>query len=198
MIAGTLLVIALAGCATGTASAPAQSSTPAAPSASPAASAGPSAEPAIVGEWVGIHDCQRIVTILTDAGLDEFLGDAVYGNALVPGVDPGTATLKDPSKPCEGAVERQHSHFFTAAGTFGSKDFNGETVDGGTYTLVGDDGIVINGSRFKYEITGDELALEPEPVDISGCTTKECRFGATWVLMVAMPGTTWTRGRIGS
>ena len=43
---------------------------------------------------------------------------------------------------------------------------------------------------------GDELTFQPPNVDISGCTTKECRFTATWVLMVAMPGTTWTRGEI--
>ncbi len=194
------IAIALAGCGGGAASTAAPSNVapsnaaPASPSQS--AEASPSAAAAIVGEWVGIHDCARIVTILADAGLDEFLADAVYGNGLIPGVDPGTATLKDPSKPCDGAVERQHSHFFTADGEFGSRDFDGNRVDDGTYTLEGIDGIVINGKRFTYEIQGDELTLEPEPVDISTCTTKECRFEATWVLMVAMPGTTWTRGEI--
>ena len=193
--------LVLSGCSIGVVSTPALSSTPAPPSPSassaPApASASLSAAPAIVGEWVGIHDCERIVTMLADAGLDEFLADAVYGNGLIPGVDPSTATLKDPSKPCDGAVERQHSHFFTAAGEFGSKDFHGQQVDDGRYTLEGEDVIVINGERFKFAIDGDELSLEPEPVDISGCTAKECRFVATWVLMVAMPGTTWTRGEI--
>jgi hypothetical protein len=199
------LAIALAGCGGGAASSVAPSSVApssvapsgGAPSSpSPSAEASPSAAAAIVGEWVGVHDCARIVAILADAGLDEFLADAVYGNGLIPGVDPGTATLKDPSKPCDGAVERQHSHFFTADGEFGSRDFDGNRVDDGTYTLEGDDSIVISGKRFTYEIQGNELSLEPEPVDISACTTKECRFGATWVLMVAMPGTTWTRGEI--
>ncbi len=132
--------------------------------------------------------------MLTAAGLDEFLADAVYGNGLAPG-DPNSV-VADPTTVCEGAVERQHSHFFTADGAFGSKDFHGERVDDGTYTLEGEDGLVINGGRFKYEINGDELSLEPEPVDISTCTTKECRFQAAWVLMVALPGTTWTRGEI--
>ena len=118
-------------------------------SPSPSAEASPSAANAIVGEWVGVHDCERIVAMLGDAGLDEFLGDAVYGNELIPGVDPSTATLKDPSKPCDGAVERQHSHFFTAAGEFGSKDFRGQRVDDGTYTLEGEDGLVINGSALQ-------------------------------------------------
>lgn len=156
-------------------------------------SAAPSeAIPAIVGEWVGVHDCQRIVTMLTGAELLEFLADPL--EQLVPG-DPNVAAA-DPTTACDGAVQRQHSHFFTADGGFGSKDFAGQRVDDGTYTLEGEDGLVINGQRFTYRIDGDELSLEPEPVDISACTTKECRFMATWVLMVAMPGTTWKRGEI--
>ena len=130
--------------------------------------------------------------MLREAGLEEYVLESVYGNGLVPGVTSEDG-LKDPEHPCDGAVERKHSHFFTADGAFGSKDFDGQQVDDGTYTLEGDEGIVINGMRFRYEIDGDELSLEPEPVDISACTTKECRFGAAWVLMVALPGATWTR-----
>jgi hypothetical protein len=188
LLTGAVLIVAAC------AATPAPTATPTiAATASPSASA---ALPAIVGEWVATHDCLRIFRILTDAGLEEFLGDAIYGNELVPGVDPSTTTLKDPSKPCEGAVQREHSHFFLADGRFGSKDYNGDFVDSGMYTLEGHDIVVINDQRFRYRIDGDELTLEPPAVDISGCTDKECRFMATWVLMVAMPGTTWTRGRI--
>jgi hypothetical protein len=195
------LSIVATGCSGSTASAPAASpSTPVSPTvASPpatAATASPT-QPAIVGEWVGVHDCERIVSMLRESGLDEFLADAVYGNGLAAG-DPAASGLKDPAHPCDGAVQRQHSHFFTASGEFGSKDFHGQRVDEGTYTLEGTDVIVINGKRFKYSIAGDKLSLEPEPVDISACTTKECRFDATWVLMVAMPGMTWKRGEIKS
>ena len=195
------LSISMAACSGSAASAPVASPTTAAsPSAAASAEAPASASTAagqtsIVGEWVGVHDCERIVSMLRGAKLDEFLPDAIYGNGLVAG-DPQATALADPKYPCEGAVQRKHSHFFTASGEFGSKDFNGERVDDGTYTLEGEDGLVINGSRFKYEIHGDELSLEPEPVDISGCTTRECRFPATWVLMVAMPGMTWKRGTI--
>jgi hypothetical protein len=187
--------IVMAACSGSTASAPVVSPTT---YASPSAEASASAEaspPSIVGEWVGVHDCERIVALLRGAKLEEFLPDAIYGNGLVAG-DPQASALTDPEHPCEGAAQRKHSHFFTASGEFGSKDFNGQRVDDGTYTLEGEDGLVINGSRFKYEIHGDELSLEPEPVDISGCTTRECRFPATWVLMVAMPGMTWMRGTI--
>jgi hypothetical protein len=162
---------------------PVQSSSPSSPA------------PAIVGEWVGTHDCERILAILRAAGLDEFVADAVYGNGLVPGASP-EADLDDPAHPCAGAVPRAHSHVFTADGRFTSRDFNGQQVDDGTYVVQGDDIVVINRVPFGFRVVGDELTLVPKPVDISACTTKECRFTATWVLMVAMPGTSWTMGTI--
>jgi hypothetical protein len=205
-----LSAVAFGGCASGSSpsisagtAAPAAESSIAAPpttGSTPAASPAPAPPAAsgaagIVGEWVGIHDCERIVSTLQAAGLDEFALEAVYGNGLVPGAT-SEADLQDPAHPCIGAVPRQHSHFFTADGAFGSKDFNGQPVDDGTYEIQGDDVIVINDLPFRFHIDGDELTLEPQPVDISACTTKECRFAATWVLMVAMPGTTWKRGTI--
>ena len=196
-------IAVVVGCSTGSApgapssvvsaSPPALASSSAAPSETPASPA--ASQAAIVGEWVGTQDCERIVAMLRKAGRDESLVDAIYGNELVPGMT-GAAAIKDPAHPCAGAILRQHSHYFTASGAFGSKDFRGKQVDDGTYKLQGTDVIVIDDSRFHYRIEGDELSLEPEPVDISACTTQECRFGATWVLMVAMPGTTWKRGTI--
>lgn len=194
MVGLAAIAIATAGCSA--ASPPVGAESPAGiPETAPPTASASAQTPAIVGEWVGVHDCARIVPILREAGLEEFVLESVYGNGLVPGVTSEDG-LKDPENPCDGAVERKHSHFFTADGRFGSKDFDGQQVDDGTYTLEGDEGIVINGMQFRYEIDGDELSLEPEPVDISACTTKECRFGAAWVLMVAMPGMTWTRGEI--
>jgi hypothetical protein len=114
-----IVVMAIAGCATGASSPVATVSPPSTVSTTPETASPSTSKPAIVGEWVGIHDCERIVAMLGEAGLDEFLADAVYGNELIPGVDPGTTTLKDPTGPCNGAVERQHSHFFTASARWG-------------------------------------------------------------------------------
>ena len=61
--------------------------------------------PAIVGEWVGTHDCERIVSMLKDAGLDDYIAEQVNGNGLVPGVD-AQSDLLDPSSPCAEAVPR--------------------------------------------------------------------------------------------
>ena len=160
----------------------------------PASPTGPLAHP-IVGEWVGLHDCQRIVSMLKEAGLDEYVAGAVNGNGLIPGVDAESDTL-DPSAPCAEAVSRAHSHFFAADGSFGSKDFLGQQVDDGGWRLEGDDVVVINGTPFRFQIEGDELSLEPPTVDVSSCGAPDCGFLATWVRMVAMPGTTWTRGTI--
>jgi hypothetical protein len=193
------LAIVLGGCGAG--ATPSSSASDAPPSPSESATRSPAAsastpEPsthAIVGEWLGVHDCERIVSMLTDAGLDEFVLEQIYGNGLVPGVD-SESDLEDPSQPCKNAVPRAHSHFFTADGFFGSRDFNGEQVDDGGYRFEGTDTVVINGTPFRFQVDGDELTLEPPFIDISSCTIKDCRFPAAWALMVAMPGTTWTRG----
>ena len=176
----------------------AATTSPAMSSMSPAAvTSKPSAKDAatIVGEWAAHHDCAQIKAMLEAAGLEEFVAESIFGNNLVPGVT-SEAEAPDPSNLCEGAVEREHSHFFTADGRFGSRDHNGNQVDDGRYELVGDDTVVINDrTAFRYTIDGDQLTLTPPEVDISDCTTKECRFAKAWVLMVAMPGSTWTRVR---
>ena len=52
-------------------------------SPSPSIAESPGA-PSIVGEWVGVHDCERIVTLLHEAGLDDFVAEQVF--ELVPGL----------------------------------------------------------------------------------------------------------------
>ena len=147
---------------------------------------------AIVGEWVVQQDCAKIVALLEGAGLAEFVLESTVGNGLVPGItDP--ADVADPENPCDGAVLREHSHFFTAGGLFGSRDYDRQQVDDGRYHLVGNDILVINDRTFHYQIADDSMTLAPDPVDISACTTKMCRFEAAWVLMVALPGSTFTR-----
>ena len=196
-----VLAVIVAACSGAAASAPPSSapsiaaSIPSTRPSSPPTSSGPPAagsNAAIVGEWVGVHDCDHIVSMLKAAKLDEFVLESVVGNGLIPGVDT-PAQIKDPSHPCIGAVQQRHSHFFTRAGQFGSKDFHASQVDDGTWKIEGDK-LVIGDQPFGFEIAGDELTLTPPKVDISKCADKECRFKAAWVLMVAMPGQTWTRG----
>src|SRR4029078_2088950 len=127
------------------------------PSSSTSGAAPPGeATTGIVGEWVGTHDCRRIVKILFEAGLNEFLADAIYGNGLVPGMDPNTKTVEDPRYVCDDAVQRAHSHFFTADGQFGSKDFAGQQVDEGAYRLEGEDMEGLYHSTFHHSRHGRE------------------------------------------
>ena len=60
---------------------------------------------------------------------------------------------------------------------------------------MGDDIVVINRETFHYRIDGDSLYLTPDPVEMSDCTTRMCRFLPVWVLTVAMPGMPWVRAR---
>jgi hypothetical protein len=143
----------------------------------------------IVGEWLGLHDCEQIVPMLREGGLEEFVAESVIGNGLVPGVtDPADFDVDDP---CADAVPRSHSHFFTDTGAFGSRDHDGNQVDDGSYTVDGDT-VTINGITFGFAVAGDALTLVPGEPE-SDCTTQECRFGNAWRLMVSLPGTTWIR-----
>ena len=180
------LVLAIAACQP-------SASTPSARSDSPPSTAASADAQSLVGEWVGVHDCERIVTLLRDAGHDEFIAEQVF--ELVPGLG-SPEDLEGRADICEGAEQHEHSHFFTADGMFGSRDHRGQQVDEGTYELVGDDVVVINRETFHYRIDGDSLYLTPDPVDTSDCTSRMCRFEPVWVLTVAMPGMPWERGSI--
>lgn len=145
----------------------------------------------IIGEWVAIQECEEIASMLTGAGFDEFIAAQVY--EFLPGAT--SPEDVDPQRPCEGAEPRKHSHFFTAGGKFGSKDYAARQVDDGTYAIRGST-LFINGASFAFDVRRTTLTLQPAPIDVSSCITTECRFQGAWVLMVSMPGTQWVRGVI--
>jgi len=151
-------------------------------SAQPGASAPVAGTGELVGEWLGVLDCARIVEALRGAGFDEgVVLESVVGNGLVPGAS-SADDLADPADPCADSVPREHGHFFTADGAFGSTDHNGQQVDDGTYEIVGPETVRINGTEFGYSVSGDTLSLvslAPE-----GCLTFEC----SWSILVAMAG----------
>ena len=148
------------------------------------------APPAIVGTWVGMHNCERIMAIMTAGGMPEqgLLNVAESGTLVgVTTVD----QINDPEHPCEGAVDQRHSHFFTADGLFGSRDMHDVQVDDGRWKLVDGDTFTINGTAFDYEVHGDELRMEA--VDVGSCPSPDQWCPEAWKLMVAMPGMVWTR-----
>ena len=163
----------------------AASSTP-----TPAVRPTPTAPPHLVGMWLGFHNCDRIVDILTAAGMPE----QALMNAAESGTIPGVATIDDiadPENPCVGAIDMRHWHFFTANGEFGSLDMNRQRVDDGRWTLVDADTLAINGTRFDFEVDGDELRMQP--VDVGTCPVNGEWCPEAWKLMVVMPGMAWTR-----
>jgi hypothetical protein len=154
-------------------------------SASPSASTAPAST--LVGEWQRLQKCSELEDVMTKAGLRDALPEFVAGDGFIPGVTK-VSEIKDPAHPCVGAVDRKHSHFFTADGEFGSRDAIGRQVDDGTYELVGD-AFVINGVTFHYVITDhDTLSISPDtPKCAPSC------FEAGWSIAVAYPGYTWHR-----
>jgi hypothetical protein len=160
----------------------------------PTAAAGSGSSAAVVGEWVGVLDCARIVSALKDAKLDASINEAIVSRGLIPDVAAGGAP-KDPAHPCAGAVQQRSSLFFTRTGAFGSKDARGFQVDTGIWQMKGDR-LVINDQSFGFDVKGDALTLTPPKVDSATCTTRDCRTTAAWALLVAMPGMTWARGSI--
>jgi hypothetical protein len=144
----------------------------------------PRVEP-LVATWERVTRCEELVSALKQAGLEDWVLESVAGNGFIPG-------YPDPAHPCEGAVPRVHSHFFTRDGEFGSLDWKGEQVDDGTYKIVDGDTFVVSKEfpdvTFNYTIQGDTIMFDPVITDCSpGC------FEAAWSVTVAYPGETWDR-----
>ena len=161
------------------------STSPSAVVATPSPQTSPSAAPSLidsplVGEWVGVYDCEALADALASAGQGEVVAEIITGSGLVPGAS-SPDDLADPSNPCQDVIAVEHGHFFTADGRFGSRDAEGNQVDDGTYEIVDDDTVLINGTEFGYEVAGDELTLES---DTESCVDDECIYS----VMVAMGG----------
>jgi hypothetical protein len=148
---------------------------------------------ALVGRWERVTTCQDLVSALTKAGLRTTAPTMLAGNGLVAGTP---RQLARKVNICKGAVPRRHSHFFTAAGMFGSIDYNGKQVDDGTYRLLDSRTVRINDGTFHFRISGRELRLEPviSAVARRKALAPPLQFStAGWQVAVAFPGHAWKR-----
>jgi hypothetical protein len=147
----------------------------------------------LVGRWERVTTCQELVRALTKAGLRKTAPAMLAGNGFVPGTP---LQLAARTNICKGAVAQRHSHFFTAAGQFGSVDYNGQQVDDGSYRLLDARTVRINDGKFHFQIAGRELRLEPV---ISTAARRKAladplQFStAGWQVAVAFPGHAWKR-----
>ena len=150
------------------------------------------AQPPLVGTWRRLTTCSELSTALRRAGQSKWVLEFIAGNRFIPGVVRADQ-IKDPLKPCKGAVPRRHSHFFTKSRMFGSLDWRGQPVDDGTYRLVDNRTVVIFKEfpkvTFRYRIVGRTITFAP--VIAKGCSTFRC----AWAISMAYPGKTWQRVR---
>jgi hypothetical protein len=158
-----------------------------------AATTSASRSSALVGRWERVTTCRELVTALAKAGLRKTAPAMLAGNGLVTGTPKQLAGKADI---CKGAVPRRHSHFFTAAGQFGSLDYNGMQVDDGMYRVLNARTVRINDGTFHFRIKGRELRLEPV---ISAAARRKAlahplQFStAGWQVAMAFPGHAWKR-----
>jgi hypothetical protein len=156
-----------------------------------AASAGSSGRNPVRGTWTGVTTCSaQYNALMKFPGLRKYAKEMVVGNGFIPGVHQ-VSQLQDSAHPCLGAVPRKHSHFFTQSGAFGSRDWTGEQVDDGRYTLKGANQMVIHKEfppvTFTYAATGKTITFTP--LIAKTCSTFRC----AWSLSMAIPGTPWIR-----
>ena len=147
----------------------------------------------LVGRWERVTTCQDIVAALRAAGLAKTAPAILAGNGLVSGTP---QQLARKANICGGAVPRRHSHFFTAAGEFGSIDYNGQRVDDGTFRILNSTTVRISDGTFRFNIAGKTLTLRP----VLSATLKRkalahpLKFStAGWMVAVSMPPGGWKR-----
>ena len=146
----------------------------------------------VLGTWTATTTCAaQHKALMAYPGLRKYAVEMIVGNGFIPGVR-SPDKVKDRANPCNGAVPRKHSHFFTKRGAFGSLDWTGEQVDDGTYTLEGTNRVTIMKEfpsvTFTYTVKGNTIRFTPQ-------IPKTCSsFRCAWSLSMAIPGTMWTRG----
>jgi hypothetical protein len=150
----------------------------------------------IVGAWRTLRTCQGLLEALRRADLRPLA--PVVVDDYFPGQTPRQLARK--TDVCGGARPRQHSHFFTDDGHFGSLDEHGQQVDDGRYRADARTIRIGNPdtrATFHYHVAGGRnLTLEPL---ISRRMRRRAlahplRFSAAgWAVAVAYTGHTWTR-----
>jgi hypothetical protein len=157
----------------------------------------------LVGRWERVITCQELVSELRNAGLAPLARYAWIGQTSSTGVSSFAAGSPKPTQahPCTGALNREHSHFFSQSGQFGSLDWLGGQVDNGPYRIINNNAVYIgsppSGATFHYSILhGDTLMLSPvlTKAMLRQALANPQKFSAAfWAVSVAYTGSTWKR-----
>jgi hypothetical protein len=138
-----------------------------------------------------------MLTAFTRIGLAESHPDWMAGNFF------GGSPAPSGGDPCAGAQGPfEHSHFFTAAGGFGSHDQNGQQVDDGDYAVVDADTLSFpsHQAEFKagtpllvdYVVSGETATFT---VALPASCDAACRDGYAWAASAFASGP-WARGDV--
>jgi hypothetical protein len=149
----------------------------------------------LVGDWQRTNSCAALVANLRHAGVAGQMRDVLVGGGYYQ-----RPRQIDPAAPCKHARNVEHSHFFTAAGAFGSHDENGNQVDDGNYRIVAPHTLSFRSHarefgyriRVHYRITHDKLRFRvvvPHP-----CRGK-CPGATAWAISAFYTGPAFTRTR---
>jgi len=150
-----------------------------------------------------VTTCQELVGELDKAGLGPLAPYAWSGQTSSTGLSSFAPGSPKPTQahPCTGALSREHSHFFSQSGQFGSLDWLGGQVDNGPYRVINNNTLDIGSppiaETFHYRILrGDTLLLTPvlTTAMLRQALAHPDKFSAAfWAMSVAYAGYTWKR-----
>jgi hypothetical protein len=189
----------IAGCSSNSSTRPLSGGTSHSPVTSPTGAA----VTGLVGRWERVTSCQELVSELDKAGLGPLAPYAWSEQTSSTGLSSFASGSPKPTKahPCTGALKREHSHFFSQPGQFGSLDWLGGKVDDGPYRIINDNTVYIGsppaGATFHHRILhGDTLMLSPvlTKAMLRQALAHPQKFSAAfWAVSVAYAGSTWKR-----
>jgi hypothetical protein len=148
----------------------------------------------LIGSWERTNSCTALVRAMRHAHLNErVMREWIAGGGYYP-----SPAKVDLATPCKGAVNVRHSHFFTSAGGFGSRDENRSQVDDGDYRIIARNTLTFPSHsrefgfriRVHYRIAGDALRFT---VLVPHRCVRKCQVATAWAISAFYAGPAFRR-----